>query len=150
MTKRINFDMDGTIADFYGVDNWLDSLMKEQTRPYREARAMHNMRELNRILNELAEDGWELNIISWLSRDGSDEFGKRVTKTKENWLKRHMGSVHFDNIIIVNYGTEKYTLSDGILFDDEEHNRTEWEKVNGNKAFSPNEIVEVLKKLLDN
>ena len=60
-----------------------------------------------------------------------------------------MGSVLFNNIIIVDYGTEKYTLSDGILFDDEEHNRKEWEKVNGNRAFSPEEIFDILKVLLD-
>ena len=30
----INFDMDGTIADFYGVENWLDYLMEEDTHPY--------------------------------------------------------------------------------------------------------------------
>ena len=27
MTKAIYFDMDGTIADLYGVDGWLDSLV---------------------------------------------------------------------------------------------------------------------------
>lgn len=149
MTKRINFDMDGTLADFYGVENWLDYLLNGQTKPYREARPMHNMRRLNRALNQLQANGWEINIVSWLSRGGSKEYGERITKAKENWLRRHMGSVIFDNIIIVDYGTEKYTLSDGILFDDEEHNRKEWEKINGNTAFSPEKIFEVLKELLD-
>lgn len=147
--RKINFDMDGTIADLYGVDGWLNNLIKEQTRPYREAKAMHNMRELGRILNELQADGWEVNIISWLSKNGSDEYGRRVTATKEKWLERHLGSVQFNNVFIVNYGTEKYTISDGILFDDENHNREEWEKVNGNTAFSPEKIFEVLKELLD-
>ena len=32
----INFDMDGTIADFYGVENWLDYLMEEDTHKERE------------------------------------------------------------------------------------------------------------------
>lgn len=149
MTKRINFDMDGTLADFYGVENWLDYLLNGRTKPYREARPMHNMRRLNRALNQLQANGWEINIVSWLSRGGSKEYGERVTRAKENWLRRHMGSVMFDNIIIVDYGTEKYTLSDGILFDDEEHNREEWEKVNGNRAFSPEEIFDILKVLLD-
>ena len=34
--KAIYFDMDGTIADLYGRDGWLDDLMNEYTRPYRE------------------------------------------------------------------------------------------------------------------
>ena len=33
----INFDMDGTIADLYGVENWLDYLIAEDTTPYTEA-----------------------------------------------------------------------------------------------------------------
>ena len=28
--KTINFDMDGTIADLYGVDNWLNDLINSQ------------------------------------------------------------------------------------------------------------------------
>ena len=30
----INFDMDGTIADLYGVKNWLPYLEAEDTTPY--------------------------------------------------------------------------------------------------------------------
>ena len=37
MEKAIYFDMDGTIADLYGVDGWLDDLMNESTRPYAAA-----------------------------------------------------------------------------------------------------------------
>lgn len=29
---KIWFDMDGTIADFYGVENWLDYLLDEDPR----------------------------------------------------------------------------------------------------------------------
>ena len=31
MTKAIYFDMDGTIANFYGVDGWLNDLINENT-----------------------------------------------------------------------------------------------------------------------
>ena len=31
MYKAIYFDMDGTIADLYGVNGWLDYLVGEQT-----------------------------------------------------------------------------------------------------------------------
>ena len=34
--RTIVFDMDGTIADFYGVDGWLDYLKAENTTPYEE------------------------------------------------------------------------------------------------------------------
>ena len=30
MVKAINFDMDGTLCDFYGVDNWLAYLVNKE------------------------------------------------------------------------------------------------------------------------
>ena len=36
----INFDMDGTIADLYGVENWLEYLIAENTFPYANARPL--------------------------------------------------------------------------------------------------------------
>ena len=53
MTKAIYFDMDGTIADLYGVNGWLDSLIAEQTKPYREAKPLVDMRQLGKLLNKL-------------------------------------------------------------------------------------------------
>ena len=38
MERKIYFDMDGTIADLYGVDNWLEMLINEDATPYRVAR----------------------------------------------------------------------------------------------------------------
>ena len=38
MLKMICFDMDGTIADLYAVDNWLAKLRAEDETPYQEAK----------------------------------------------------------------------------------------------------------------
>ena len=38
----IYFDMDGTLANFYGVENWLDYLENEDTTPYAIARPLFN------------------------------------------------------------------------------------------------------------
>ena len=43
MNKAIFFDMDGTIADLYGVDGWLDDLRAERVRPYAEAKPLVNL-----------------------------------------------------------------------------------------------------------
>ena len=82
MTKAIYFDMDGTIANLYGVDNWLKSLINEQTKPYREAKSLINMRALGRELNRLQAEGYVIGIVSWLSKNGTDEYGERVAKAK--------------------------------------------------------------------
>ena len=46
MLKMICFDMDGTIADLYGVENWLDMLRNYNPTPYEVAKPMWNMTEL--------------------------------------------------------------------------------------------------------
>ena len=57
MEKAIYFDMDGTIADLYGVDGWLDDLMNESTRPYAAAAPLLNMQQLARSLLQSGTSG---------------------------------------------------------------------------------------------
>ena len=143
MVKAINFDMDGTIANLYGVDGWLEDIINENTRPYEIASPLVNLQVLARLLNRLQRNGWEINIISWLAKGKSESYNARVAQAKLDWLKRHLASVHFDNINIVNYGTPKSTCGNGILFDDEEPNRKEWKGT----AHDVNNILEILKNL---
>jgi hypothetical protein len=140
-TKIINFDLDGTIADLYGVQGWLTDLINSNVRPYAIAKPLVNMSSLARLLNKLQRKGYIINIISWLSKNGSSEYNKAVTETKKAWLKKHLPSVKFDNIFIVPYGTPKQTLSSGILFDDEEKNRVNWNGI----AYNVNDIINTLK-----
>lgn len=147
--RAIYFDMDGTIANFYAVKNWLESLEKYETKPYREAQPLLNMRELGQQIKRLQNLGYKIGIISWLSKSGTEEYNERVTKTKKDWLKRHLGSVHFDEIHIVEYGTPKYIFGEGILFDDEERNRKEWVSANTeNFAFNVTNILNILKAIV--
>ena len=143
---RICFDMDGTIANLYGVEGWLENLINEDARPYREAEVLLNMNVLARRLNKLQRAGHEIVVISWLSKCGSENYNKAVTETKKAWLKKHLGSVKFNEINIVKYGTNKAQFAkseNDILFDDEKPNRDGWI----GKAYDVNNILEVLKAL---
>lgn len=143
MVKEIWFDMDGTIADLYGVNGWLEDLIAENTRPYAEAKPLINMNSLARILNRLTKEGWKVNIISWTSKGGTEEYNNRVAEVKKAWLKKHLNSVKFENIDIVPYGTPKGENRNGVLFDDEMQNRMAW---NG-MALNVNNIIETLKEI---
>ena len=126
---RICFDMDGTIADLYGVENWLADLQNENARPYKKAAVMLNMNTLARTLNKLQKQGYEIGIISWLAKTSTADYDKKVTAAKMEWLKKHLASVKFDFVKIVPYGTDKNivnTCKADILFDDEEQNRRNW------------------------
>lgn len=136
--------MDGTIADLYGVTNWLEYLMEENTLPYEIAKPLLRLSALAKILNRLQKDGFKIGIISWTSKSGSDEYNKKVTTAKEKWLKTHLKSVQFDEIHIVKYGTNKDLFrhtDEDLIFDDEEKNRKSW----GGQAHDVNNILEILK-----
>lgn len=142
--KAIYFDMDGTIANLYAVENWLPLLRSESDRPYIEAKPMMRMCVLARLLNRLQRNGWTIGVVSWTAKNGTVEYNERVAVAKVKWLHTHLKSVKFDEIHIVEYGTPKSTVVNnpfGILFDDEEQNRTKW---NGT-AFDVDNIIEVLK-----
>lgn len=140
MTRIINLDCDGTFINLYGVNGWLDDIINEDVRPYKEAKPLVNLAWFARTIHELQNNGWKVNIISWTAKNGSKEYNKRVTETKIEWLEKHLPSVTFDNIHIVEYGTPKTSLEKGILFDDEEHNRNEWDGI----AFNE---VDLIKKM---
>ena len=144
MTTTIFFDMDGTIADLYGVENWLDYLIASDALPYEIAKPLIRLNALARILNRLQKQGYKVGVISWLAKNSNTAYDEKVTRAKKEWLKKHLASVNFDEIHIVKYGTPKQTFAkteNDILFDDEEKNRNSWT----GKAFDVNEIIEILK-----
>lgn len=143
MTKKIWFDMDGTIANLYAVEGWLADLRAERTRPYEEAKVLLNMAVFARLLHKVQKMGYEVGIISWTSKGGSVTYNAKVMAAKYKWLAEHLPSVDWDCIRVVPYGTSKWEVcGDGILFDDEEQNREAWE--NG-LAFEPCYIMQILK-----
>ena len=144
MTTTIFFDMDGTITDLYGVENWLDYLIASDALPYEIAKPLIRLNALARILNRLQKQGYKVGVISWLAKNSNTAYDEKVTRAKKEWLKKHLASVNFDEIHIVKYGTPKQTFAkteNDILFDDEEKNRNDWT----GKAFDVNEIIKILK-----
>ena len=148
MKRTIWFDMDGTIANLYGVENWLDKLHACDPSPYAEAAVMHNMSLLARYLNKLQQKGYWIGIISWTAKDAPRYYNEVVKDVKKQWLAEHLASVHFDFYMITDYGLPKelwMNTTDDILFDDNEEIRGEWD----GEAYEPDEILSVLKALVD-
>ena len=104
MKKAIYFDMDGTIADLYNVKGWLDLLRAENATPYKNAKPMLNMSTLARTLNRLTADGWTINVVTWTSKNSSTTYHEEVKIEKINWLKKHLKSVKFSEIVVETYG----------------------------------------------
>ena len=144
--KALYFDMDGTLVDFYGVNEWLSLIHAHSTLPYEIAEPLCSMRILARLLNRLQREGWCIGIISWTSNDESKSYHEAVERAKLKWLAKHLPSVDFDELHIIPYGLEKHLIANfpnGILFDDNEEIRNMWE----GEAFDETHIIEILKSL---
>lgn len=143
----VNLDMDGVIAGLYDIPDWLEKLKAEDASPYLEAKPLINLSLLARYLNKIQKMGFEIAIISWTSKNSSDEYHKAVQMAKLEWLAEHLPSVAFNRVSIVPYGTPKSTFcyhAGDILIDDEERNRACW---NG-ASYPETAIFDVLKELV--
>lgn len=147
--KWVWFDMDGTIADFYGVDGWLDDLENKRVRPYIKAKVMYPLVEFLEVLADLKVKGYKLGVVSWLSRSTDKVFAQQIDLAKRNWLRKYLIMDLLDEVIIAPYGTDKSILCEkygmGILVDDEEPNRTNWK--NGSTINANENILEILRKM---
>lgn len=147
MNRTLVFDMDGTIANLYGVDGWLKDLRTESDRPYRVAEPMYKMDELNSILNELKSKGWKVVVTTWLAKDATKEYDNIVRVAKKDWLD--FFRFPYDELHMVKYGTTKANCTRHhkgfqILVDDNEKIRNGWAlgtTIDANK----NIITELLK-----
>lgn len=132
LPKMICFDMDGTIADLYAVENWLPMLRAFDPTPYEVAEPMWDMVELASLLHEVQAIGIEVRIITWLSKDSNPAYDRAVREAKREWLEAQ--GFPFDHFHGVAYGATKadsirrYLAEDesAILFDDNAKVRQGW------------------------
>ena len=119
MTKvrMIVWDMDGTMADLYGVDGWLEMLENENPLPYEIAKPMWDMERLVNVIRGLQAIGVEQRIVTWLSMDSSEEYKTETRRAKREWLEQF--DFPFDHFHGVQFGSTKADSVRKFLADDE-------------------------------
>lgn len=120
MTKvrMIVWDMDGTMADLYGVDGWLEMLRNENPLPYEIAKPLWDMERLANIIRGLQAIGVEQRIVTWLSMDSSEEYKTETRRAKKEWLEQF--DFPYDHFHGVQFGATKADSVRKFLADDEE------------------------------
>lgn len=151
MDKYLVFDMDGTIADFYGVKDWkhyLDDL--QDATPYRIAKPIYTPAVLNKLLMNMKKNGYKIIVVSWLSRVATDKtFHQRIIEAKKEWLTKTQFPC--DDAIFLNYGENKEDAVKNlsgikILIDDSDDVLATW---SGMKIDAKNNILPVLSSLCE-
>lgn len=166
--NMICFDMDGTIADLYGVDGWLDKLRGEDASPYADAEPLVDMEKLNEICSLLQKAGYEIAVITCFAKNASSEYKDAIRAAKRAWLKK-WGFI-YDHFYGVDYATPKcevirrgmptgmkvYRMCDeywgkelpeAILVDDESRHTDRW---GWGRTIDPTDgdLIEKLRELL--
>jgi hypothetical protein len=145
--RTVYFDMDGTIADLYGVKDVFKRLDNNDASPYREATPIP---EYVNMMKEFKDMGYRVGIITAGSRfppntpdTVKDKMNADTEAAKVDWLKTQGLWDIVDTFQFVPYGTSKYEVADdktGILVDDEDKVLNTWysdriKAVNKNKAI---------------
>lgn len=105
MSKKIFFDLDGTLYNLYEIDNWLDSLQYEDATVFERGDFIGDYERFMNVVKELLAKGFTFGVISWLPMYATPEFEAECAKVKETWVKKYLPFV--DEMTFQRYGTPK-------------------------------------------
>lgn len=129
------FDMDGTIADFYAVDNWLDKILNEDTSPYAEAAPLFDSDEMENLITLLKNAGYDIGIISYAPHNCTVEMLMATASVKRNWLAHNFPYATKIHICTSATPKSKWCKVGDVLVDDEHKNLIDWME-NGGEAVN--------------
>ena len=134
MLPTVALDMDGTLADLYRVNGWLESLQAHDAAPYYDADTLHDMDYLNALIELYTDAGGHVCVVSWCAK-GNDSHAYYTTTqaAKMLWLREFLPAIN--DVRIVEYGTPKTLVVKDVrhtvLFDDEKQNRDAFRRAGG-------------------
>lgn len=145
----IYFDMDGTLADLYSVNNWCYKITHDDASPYKQAKPLVNVAQLRKIIQSFKALGITVGVISWGAKGASTQFTREVKKHKKEWCIS-LG-LEFEEFHVVKYGTPKHRVAkikNSVLVDDSQEIREKW-KGETIDASQPRYLLPILRDLLD-
>ena len=152
--KKIYFDMDGTVYDLYGMENWLEMLRNEEKGAFTLGKSLVDMDKLKRVCIELIGIGYQIGIITWLPMGASLEYCEVCAEEKRNWAEKNMP--YISEFYALEYGTPKQyaparRASEMWLVDDSKEVREMWVTEKQRKAIDANDnIIKALERILKN
>lgn len=142
MTKKIYFDMDGTIADLYNAENWLEMLLAETKGLFRNLKTMHDKTQTTKAIERLIGLGYEVEIITWTPKNVSNDYIKIVEQEKKEWIAENFPMI--EKIHCLGYGVPKQNAVKTrekiqILVDDNLEVNEMWETPKRRKSIMADE-----------
>lgn len=104
MSRKIYFDLDGTLYNLYATENWLEKIRNEVNGIFSGDNRMFE-NNFYKIVSELLNIGYEFGVITWLPMQASPEYEEICRHEKMEWIKKYLPFV--SEINIIPYGTPK-------------------------------------------
>ncbi len=152
-TKAIYFDMDGTVADLYGKQGWLESLEAEKP-VFENLEPLWDMEELKNVCVALMMQGWKIGVITHLPINCTNSYGLECEEEKRVWCKKYLPFIQ--EFYGQRYGMDKflapvYPSDRMVLVDDNSLVRMKWERHRGTETIDPTkgDLIAKLKSLLN-
>lgn len=105
MSKKIFFDLDGTLYDLYNIENWLESLQNEDATVFERGNFIGDYDEFITYVKELMFKGYTFGVISWLPMYATPEFENECAEVKRKWVQKFLPFV--EEMTFQRYGTPK-------------------------------------------
>lgn len=142
--KKIYFDMDGTVYDLYGMENWLEMLRNEEKGAFTLGNALVDMVALKEVCLKLIAKGYQIGIITWLPMGASLEYCEVCTKEKRRWAENNMP--YISEFYALEYGVPKQyaparRAAEMWLVDDNKEVREMWITEKQRKAIDATENI---------
>lgn len=155
MSKKIYFDLDGTVYNLYGVENWLEKLRNEISGAFLEGDFLVDYENFMSCIEELIRQSYIFGVITWLPMQASPEYEEICRKEKIEWINDYLPFV--SEINICSYGIPKQNCiqkraKEMFLIDDNAEVCKMWETSTQRIAININEeytVVDALNEIID-
>ena len=141
MSIKVYFDLDGTLYNLYGKENWLENLENEVPGVFADNENFMpglNLENMHNVIYDLMNLGVSFGVISWTPFAASPLYEEICRKEKLEWLAKNFPMIK--DIAIIPYGIEKQKAitkraQTMYLIDDNKEVCRTWETAKQRKAI---------------
>lgn len=146
MSIKIYFDLDGTVADFYSQENWLEMLRTETSGAFANCKPLFEKDSFYTLIMKLLAKGVQFGVITWLPMQASTEYEEICTKEKLSWCETYLPFL--SEFSAQSYGIPKQNAirkhaTTEILIDDNSEICTVWQTEKRRKAYQVDESWDI-------
>lgn len=151
MSIKVYFDMDGTIFDLYGKNDWLETLRNERAGAFLGKFLPEiDIEKFYKVCQKLLGKGVQFGIITWLPMQASPEYEQICTEEKRKWTQENVPFITEFNC--ASYGIPKQNCIQKraqkmFLIDDNVEVCRTWATAKQRTAINVNETFTVVNAL---